>query len=32
MKDKDVMLPQMKYENWKTGLAFLVDVLENLNN
>jgi hypothetical protein len=30
--DKDVMFPQLKDENWKTDLAFLVDVFEHLNN
>jgi hypothetical protein len=25
MKDKDLIFPQFKNENWKTDLAFLVD-------
>jgi hypothetical protein len=32
LKDKDLMFPQLKHENWETDLAFLVDMLEHLNN
>lgn len=32
VKDKSLMSQKLKNENWKTHMAFLVDVLEHLNN
>jgi hypothetical protein len=31
MKHKYLVSPKLKDENWEAGLAFLVDVLEQLN-
>jgi hypothetical protein len=31
MKDKNIMSPQLNSGDWKTVLAFLIDVLEHLN-
>jgi hypothetical protein len=32
IRDKDLMLSQLKDVNWKTDLAFLIDVLDHINN